>query len=225
MVDPINIRIIVAENSDLVRIGLRSLFRNYAVITPVAETNCLEDLLNLTALHKPDVILVDLQMDGSNCAEYISKLLSVSPRTKILASAYDCDNNLYLQAYRSGVSGIINKGHSCQLLLKAIHAVHAGQIWFDLHYIAQLTQQEQLIPDLSLAMQTCVADSLNSKLSNSERRIASLACKGFSAKEISKQHLITEGTVRNLLSAIYKKTGVKKQIELCLKAPLYNYFQ
>ncbi len=225
MVDPINIRIIVAESSDLVRIGLCSLFKNYAAISVVAETDCLEDLLSLTAQYKPDVILLDLQMGGSSYAQYINELLSVSPCSKILALAYDDDKNLYLQASRSGVSGIINKGYSCKLLLKAIHAVHAGQIWFERHYITQLTQQKQLIPDSSLVLQTSGTELDDSNLSNSERRIALLACKGFSAKEISRQYSITEGTVRNQLSAIYKKMRVKKQIELCLKAPLYNYFR
>ncbi len=63
------------------------------------------------------------------------------------------------------------------------------------------------------------------KLTNNERHIAYLACKGLSAKEIGSQLLVSEKTIRNQLSMIYKKIGVKNQIELCLKAPLYDYFK
>lgn len=63
------------------------------------------------------------------------------------------------------------------------------------------------------------------KFSNCKRRIAFLASQGLSAKEISMRLDITEKTVRNQLSAIYKKIGVKKQIELCLKAFQFDRFR
>lgn len=69
------IRILVAESFELVRIGLRSLFENDAGISLIAETSCIEDLCNLAIQHKPDVILVDLQLSNGNCTEHIAKLL------------------------------------------------------------------------------------------------------------------------------------------------------
>uniref|UniRef100_UPI0035AF197A response regulator transcription factor n=1 Tax=Nitrosomonas sp. TaxID=42353 RepID=UPI0035AF197A len=61
-----------------------------------------------------------------------------------------------------------------------------------------------------------------SRLSKAESLVASLACQGLSAKKIGSQLSITEKTVRNHLSVIYRKVGVRKQIELCIKAPLYS---
>ncbi len=224
MMTHIKIRVLVAESFDLVRIGLRSVFENHAAISLVAETNRIEDLFYLTAQHKPDVILVDLQLSNGNYADHIAKLLDICPHSKVLAfSQHDSEDN-YLQTYRSGVVGVISKHHSCKLLLKAIYAIHAGQVWFDRH-ITQLTRQAQLGRNTLAKRQTELTMSQQPKLSDSERRIAYLACKGLSAKEISVQFFITERTVRNQLSVIYRKIGVKKQIELCLKAPHYNYFK
>lgn len=219
------IRVLVAESFELVRMGLRALFENHPVIRLVAETNCIEDLCNLATQHKPDVVLVDLQLNNGNCAEYISKLLNACPKSKVLAFSHHNSEQTYLQTFRSGAVGIISKHHSSELLLKAIYAIHAGQVWFDRH-VTKLLWQAQFDVNSSSEIQTDTQQASHlSKLNDSERHIAYLACKGLSAKEIGAQLFVAEKTVRNQLSIIYKKIGVKKQIELCLKAPLYNYFK
>ncbi len=219
------IRILVAESFELVRIGLRSLFANHASIRLVADTSCIEELVNLTLQHKPDVILVDLLLNNGNCIDHISKLLNACPQCKVLAFSHQNNEAIYLQTFRAGAVGIISKHHSSELLLKAIYAIHAGQVWYDRHITKLLWQaqfdhhpdQVEVAPDAQTIPQP--------RLSDSERHIAFLACRGLSAKQISTQLFVTEKTVRNQLSVIYKKIGVKKQIELCLKAPLYNYFR
>lgn len=221
----VKIRVIAAESFELVRIGLRALFENNSYIQLVAETDCIKNLLNMATQYKPDVILVDLHLNNGNCAEYIAKLLSACPQSKVLA--FSDQNNEYtcLEAFRSGAVGIIGKHQSSELLLKAIRVIHAGNVWFDRHITKLLWQAqfdanqvpEEMQPEIKLMQQL--------KLRDSERQVAYLACKGLSAKEISALLLVTEKTIRNQLSVVYKKIGVKKQIELCLKAPLYNYFK
>ena len=219
------VSILVAESFDLVRLGLRSLFKNHTSVRLVAETNCIEDILGLAVQHRPNVVLIDLQLNNGDCAGYIAKLLTACPQSKVLALSYNNCEQTFLQIFRSGASGIIGKHHSSELLLKAIYVVHAGQVWFDRH-VTKLLWQAQFdgdqVQEMSSGVDSKELDQL--KLSESERRVAYLACKGLSAKEISVQLFIAEKTVRNQLSIIYKKIGVKKQVELCLKAPLYNYF-
>jgi len=219
------IRLLVAESFELVRMGLRSLFENHSEIRLVAEANSIEDLFKLAVHHKPDIVLMDLQLSGGHYAEHIAKLLHSCPQSKVLAFSHQNSEQTHLQTFRSGAMGIISKYHSSDLLLKAILAVHAGQIWFDRN-VTKLLWQAQFNPNSSAEMPADGhASQQQPKLSDSERHIAYLACKGLSAKEISAQLLVTEKTVRNQLSVIYRKIGVKKQIELCLKAPMYNYFK
>lgn len=226
MAEPSNtkIRILVAESFELVNLGLRSLFEKHAIIRLIADTNSIEDLFNLTSQHNPDVILMDLLLSNQNYAEDIAKLLQISPQSKVLAFSHHNNEQTHLQTFRSGAAGIISKQHSSDMLLKAIYAIHTGQIWFDRN-VTKLLWQAQFSPKPCAELPAAAKLANPPKLSDSERHIAYLACKGLSAKEISGQLLITEKTVRNQLSAIYKKIGVKKQIELCLKAPLYNYFK
>lgn len=221
---PHKIRVLVAESFELVRMGLRALFNSHSSVLLVADTNSIENLFKLAIQHNPDVILIDLQLSGDDYAEHISKLLHVCPQSKILALSQHDSEHTYLQTFHSGASGIISKYESSRLLLKAIYAIHSGQSMFDRH-LTKLAQQTRPNPNLSAEIQTKDITLQQVKLSNCERRIACLACKGLSAKEISLQLIVTEKTVRNKLSAVYKKIGVKKQIELCLKAPLYDYFK
>lgn len=218
------INILIAESFELVRLGLRSLFEQHSTIRLVGEASSIDDLFNLAMQHNPDVILMDLLLSERNYAEDIAKLLQASPKSKVLAFSHHNSEQTHLQTFRAGAAGIISKQHSSDLLLKAIYAIHSGQIWFDRN-ITKLLWQAQFNSKPFSDMQTNENSSSQPKLSDSERHIAYLACKGLSAKEMSAQLLVTEKTVRNQLSVIYKKVGVKKQIELCLKAPLYNYFK
>lgn len=217
------IRLLIAESFELVRLGLRALFENHPAIHLVAETDDIENLINLAAQHKPDVLLVDLQLSNGDC-EYIPKLLHTCPQSKILVFSYHHTEQTYLQAFRAGASGIIGKHHSSELLLKAIFAIHGGQIWFDRH-VTKLLWQAQFGSNSPTEIQTDAKVLQLPKLSNSECHIAYLACQGLSTKEIGQQLFVAEKTVRNQLSILYKKIGVKSRIELCLKAPLYDYFE
>ncbi len=221
---PVQIRILVAESFELIRIGLRSLFANHPTIRLIADTHCLEDLCHLATQHKPDIILVDLQLDNDRGIDHILKWLHDCPECKVLILAEDDNEQVHLQILRSGVTGVVNKYRSSELLLKAIYAIHAGQLWFD-PYITQLVRQNRFESYSFPGRQTDAESMHPPKLTDNERHIAYLACKGLSAKEIGSQLLVSEKTIRNQLSMIYKKIGVKKQIELCLEAPLYDYFK
>lgn len=220
------IRVLIAESFELVRLGLRSLFENHANINLVAETHKIQDLFNLAEQHKPDIILMDLLLSGNDYVEHVAQLLRTCPQSKILAFSNYNNEQTHLRTFRSGVAGVIRKSHSTDLLIKAIIAIHKGHLWFDRN-ITKLLWQAQFDSDpaAEIKSQTDASTSQQPRLSDSERHVAHLACKGLSAKEIGAQLSVTEKTVRNQLSSIYRKIGVKKQIELCLKAPLYDYFK
>ncbi len=76
--------------------GLRALFKNHSTIRLVAETNCIDDLYHLVALHKPDVILIDLLLDNGFGIDHISRLINASPQSKVLAFSHhnnECTGN------------------------------------------------------------------------------------------------------------------------------------
>lgn len=222
--DNTKINILVAESIELVRIGLRSLFNNHPSFHLVAETACMDGLFDLVKQYKPDVVILDLLLSNDNAAESIARLITTSPNSRVLVFSQNNTERAYLGVLHSGAVGVISKSHSCKMILKAIHAIATGQGWFD----RRLKRLEKVSNDIhAMTVNTQINDAFTnvSKLSNCERRVAGLASQGLSAKEIGLRLLISEKTVRNQLSVIYKKMGVKKQVELCLKVHEFKYFQ
>lgn len=215
------IRILVAEQHELIRMGLRLLFDNHPSVCMVAESDNLEEILGLAIKHSPDIILLDLLLNDGQCIEHIPQLLRVCPQSKVLVFSSNNDEQTHLDALRSGAAGIFAKHQSTELLLKAIHAVNAGQVWFDGH-ITKLLWQTQVSQPKS-TIETDSAKNYQQCLTTRECSVACLASKGFSAKKIGEQLFVSEKTIRNQLTAVYEKLGVKSQIELCLESPRLNF--
>lgn len=215
------IRILVAEQYELIRMGLHLLFDNHPSVCIVAESDNLDDVLNLAAKYTPDIILLDLLLNGGQCIEHIPRLLQVCPQSKILVFSNNNDEQIHLDALRSGAAGIFAKHQNTELLLKAIHTVNAGQVWFDRQITKSLWQSQVSQPTI-----TAVTDSVQNYqqcLTSRECSVACLASRGFSAKKIGEQLFVSEKTVRNQLTAVYEKLGVKSQVELCLESPRLNF--
>jgi DNA-binding NarL/FixJ family response regulator len=217
------IRILVAESNKLIRLGLRSLIENQPSLTIVAESNCLDDVFSLAAIHKPNVILLDLLLNDGNCIEHIPQLLHICPQSRILAFSCNNEEQTQLDVLRFGAAGIIAKNQSTELLLKAIHTVNAGHFWFDRHLVNLLWQTQVNHHQVSPSINNDVAKIHLNCLTVRETSVACLSSQGQSAKKIGEQLFISEKTVRNLLTSIYDKLGVEGQIDLCMKATQFGF--
>jgi DNA-binding NarL/FixJ family response regulator len=209
------IGVLIVESHEIIRIGLRTVVESQPLLDIVAETDCFEDALNLIAKHKPDVILLDLLVIDGNCSEHITHLINMCMQSKILvySNANQEQDHLYLLSL--GIAGIIAKYQTTELLLKAIHAVNSGQVWFNkeltkLLWQTQIATSPSNLIDATQTFQQC--------LSKQESKIACLASKGLSAKIVAEQLFISEKTVRNKLTIIYQKLGINGQVDLCMKA-------
>jgi DNA-binding NarL/FixJ family response regulator len=209
------IRVLIIESHEIIRLGLRAFVESQPLLEIVEETDCFEDALNLIPQHKPDVILLDLLVINGNCSEHINHLLNICLQSKILiySNANQEQDHLYLLGL--GISGIIAKHQTTELLLKAIHAVNGGQVWFNKELTKLLWQTQIATPSSSHIDATQTAQQC---LSKHESNIACLASKGLSAKIIAEQLFISEKTVRNKLTIIYQKLGINGQVDLCMKA-------
>jgi DNA-binding NarL/FixJ family response regulator len=214
------IRILIAEGHELIRMGLRALVESSPTLMLVAETHCFKQLPALIESTRPDVILLDVLLNNGQCLQHIPQLLKTFPKTKILAFTGYLDDNLHLTAFQSGAMGIVAKHQGTELILKAIHTIHAGEVWFD-RQITKLLRQVQIADEAP--SNGNAADSTRFCLTKRECSIACLASKGLSAKKIGDQLFVSEKTVRNQLTTVYDKLGVSSQVELCLKTSDIGY--
>ncbi len=210
----------IIESHEIIRLGLRAFVNSQPMLDIVAETDCFDDALNLIVQHIPDVILLDLLVVNGNCTEHITNLLNICLHSKILIYSNSTEEQDHLYLLGLGIAGIIAKHQTTELLLKAIHAVNGGQVWFNKE-LTKLLWQSQINTPTSYNIDA--AKTLQQCLTKQELKVAYLASKGLSAKIISEQLFISEKTVRNKLTAIYHKLSINGQVDLCLKANLLGF--
>ncbi|MGZ4981828.1 MAG: LuxR C-terminal-related transcriptional regulator [Methylobacter sp.] len=214
------IRLLLADDHELIRIGVKTLFQSEPNLQLVGETDNFDDARQLARQFSPDVILLDLQLKEGLVTERIPEQLSACPACKILMFTTYPDRDMHLLALRLGAIGIFLKNQPAPLLVKAINSIHSGQVWVDNSLASGLLQSYK--QDTSKAGAT--EASLESLFTSRELSIAHLATQGLPAKKIAAQLFISEKTVRNHLVVIYSKLGVASQVELVLQAGRLGLF-
>lgn len=214
------IRVLLADDHELIRLGLRTLLQAEADLELVGETGDFETTLRLAQQLSPDVILLDFMLHDGNSTERISELVCACPSCKILVftTCYNCDKQLL--ALRHGAVGVFTINQPSRMLLKAIRSIYAGEVWVDKSLTREMLRSFNHPPPL------VPAEAINTPAGNSlthrESAIARLAAQGLAAKKIAAQLYISEKTVRNQLVIIYSKLGVASQIELVLHAKQFG---
>ncbi len=207
-------RVLLAEDHELVRIGIKALFQTDTTIQLAGETGEFENLLVLARETLPDLILLNSRLNEGMVIERIPELLSNS-FCRILLLTASTDHELHLSALRFGAMGVFNKSEPANLLLKAIHCVCSGELWFNQTLTSGLLHNFRQTTSLASINKPPMPPGL---LTGREIQIARLSAQGLPAKRIATQLGISEKTVRNQLVVIYDKLKVDNQIALVLKA-------
>lgn len=212
------IRILLADNHELIRLGLRSLIGEQADIELVGEACSFQELINLCQQTQPDLIVLDLHLQDGEVAHKIPDLLKYCPLALILTFCKDRDTHLLV--FRLGASGLVTKDQRIDIILKAIRAVCAGDIWIDRSLTQELCRSFTQANGLESTNKTLSTKPRfdPSSLTAREFEVARLAAQGHSVKKIAVDLLISDKTVRNQLAVIYGKCGVTNQVELVFQA-------
>lgn len=208
------IRVLLAEDHELVRVGLDTLFKTDTQLKLLDEADNFGDTLRLAQQASPDVILLNINLKDGDTTERIPELLSACPSTKILILTACESREKHLLALRIGAMGIFTKTQPNFMLLKAIRSVHSGEVWLNRSLAAEMLRDMNR-PSIS---NTAADTPKTNLLTPRELTIARLAAKGLAAKKISGQLFISEKTVRNQLVIIYSKLGVSSHVELVVRA-------
>ena len=129
------------------------------------------------------------------------------------------DLDLHSQAVRRGALGLVQKGASADVLVRAIYKVHGGEAWFDRtlmgRALVELTRARDVTPEAPAAAQLA-------SLTKREREIIRLVGEALKNKAIAERLRISEATVRHHLTSIYEKLGVSDRLELVVYAYRYK---
>lgn len=170
------ISILLADDHDLVRAGIRSLLQDISGVKVLAEAEDGRKALELVKIHQPDVVLMDIAMPGLNGLEATSRIVKESPRTRVIILSMHRSEEHVLGALRSGAAGYLLKDASTSELETAVRSVAGGE-----SYLSPPISR-QVIEDYRQRTQS--ASPLD-MLTPRQREILQLIAEGRSTKEIA----------------------------------------
>lgn len=212
------IKILIVDDQALFREGLRTLLSVQPDFKVVGEAANGEEALRLTVTFQPNVVLMDLRMPVMDGVTATKRLHENHQQTKVIVLTTFDDDELVFDGLRAGAMGYLLKDVSSEVLFEGIRAANRGE-YFLLPSITAKVMAE--FSRLSRFAPTS-AGILEEPLSPRETEILRLVATGASNREIAEYFVIAEGTVKNHLTNILSKLGVKDRMQAVLKAKEYG---
>jgi len=203
------IRVLVADDHAVVRQGLRTFLELQEDIEVVADAADGAAALRAVAEHDPDVVLMDLVLPEVDGVEAIRRISAERPRTRVIALTSFLDDDKVFPAVRAGAAGYLLKDVEPQELVRAIRAVHAGEVLLHPAVTARLMED---VADGGAAA------SAPATLTPREREVAELIAHGRSNKLIALELGIAEKTVKSHVGSILRKLDLTDRTQVALHA-------
>jgi two-component system, NarL family, response regulator NreC len=198
------IRLLIVDDHQLVRSGLRRLLEGEEDIAVEDEAGNAYDAVRLARLHKPDVILLDVVMPGGSGLDAIADIRSAAPDAKILTLSMQDDPSYVRQAFAAGASGYVLKEAADDELLAAVREVAGGGSYVD----------PQLGARLAAADATATAEAAADPLSDREHEVLRLLALGHTNQEIAQMLYLSVRTAETHRARIMQKLRLSTRADL-----------
>ncbi|MCD7099427.1 response regulator transcription factor [Stenotrophomonas sp. MMGLT7] len=205
-------RVIIVDDHTLVRAGLCRLLQAFAGVDVVAEASNAQQALDLSVLHRPDLVLMDLSLPGRNGLDALSDVLKAVPGTRVVMMSMHDDAVHVRDALDRGASGFVVKDAAPLELELALRAAQAGQV-----FLSPQISAKMIAPMLGRERPQGVA-----ALSPRQRQILRELGRGRSTKEIAADLEISVKTVETHRARMMESLGCRRANELLLLAARYQ---
>lgn len=205
------IRILVVDDHQIVRQGIRSLLSNYPDFDIVGEAADGAAALGQVQQLAPDVTLLDVRLPGESGLEVLRQIRQVQPEAKVLMLTSFDDEEYVLEALRAGAQGFVLKNVSDEMLVRAIHAVCRGEHAFS----PQITEQ---VVRWVTAAPAPPAPPKNPVFDPDEQQILRLLVEGASNTAIASQLYLSHTTLKRKLRRIFVKMEVDSRAQAAAEA-------
>jgi DNA-binding NarL/FixJ family response regulator len=213
------IKIMIVDDHEVVRGGLRMLIENEPGFTVAGEAGNSKEALIKIAQTEPDVILLDLDLKDESGLDLLPQLSSDHPKSQVLILTGLRDSEIHRHCVRLGARGLVLKDLAPDVLIKAIKKVYAGEIWFD------RTMMSSVLSDVLNKKNAKESDPERAKiatLTERENQVLALVCEGLRNKQIAERLFISDTTVRHHLTSIFSKLAISDRLELVIYAYRYG---
>jgi DNA-binding NarL/FixJ family response regulator len=206
------VRVLLVDDHDLFRTGLRSLLEEQGVEV-VGEAPDGARALHMTNELTPDVVVMDLNMPGMNGVEATRQITSMSPLTRVVVLTISDHDSDVLDAILAGACGYLMKDASIEELMAGIRAASLGESLISSHIAGKVLQRIR-----ATSAQPQIAEQIQSELSEREIQVLKLIANGKDNAMIAAELHISPKTVKNHISNILMKLQIENRIQAAVYA-------
>lgn len=207
------IKVLLVDDHELVRVGIRSLLAGEKNIEVVGEANSGEQAVKIAREKHPNIVLMDVKMPGIGGLEATRKLLRIDPNMKVIAVTACEDDPFPSRLLQAGAAGYLTKGCGPEEMINAIHKVNAGQ-----RYISPEIAQQLALKHLSDGAAISPFDVLSER----ELQVMIMITNGCKVHEISEKLCLSPKTINTYRYRIFEKLKIESDVELTLMALRHN---
>jgi DNA-binding NarL/FixJ family response regulator len=206
------VRVVVVDDHDLFRTGLRNLLEEQGV-NVVGDAANGQTAIELASQLAPDVVIMDLNMPGLTGVETTRKLAGIAPLTRVVVLTISADDDDVMDAVMAGACGYLLKDSSIQDLIVGIRAAAAGESLISPQIAGKLLQRLR-----SQSTSADAAATIRAELSDREIEVLKLIANGKDNAQIARDLFISPKTVKNHISNILMKLQIENRIQAAVYA-------
>lgn len=206
------IRIVVIDDHPLFRAGVVHVLQTHAGFEIVGEGTTISDALTMTGRLQPDVVLLDIGIEGGGLAA-ATAISQACPSAKIVMLTVSENEDDVFGSMQAGARGYLVKGISSSELVRVISAVHRGELYVMPELAARVLQR----PRTALPNRINGSTDLSGLTSREDQIVRQLA-RGLTNKEIARQLNVSEKTIKHHMTNIMQKLNARNRVEVALVA-------
>lgn len=210
------INILIVEDHELTRFGLKTTFEDVDFIGVIYEASSAEDALEIFKNNPIDIVIMDLGLPNMNGIEATQAIHNLNKDTKIIILTSHNDEKEVLNSLKAGANAYCSKEINLQRLVQVVQSVADGAAWFDpsiAHVVLQATAKSEVVPDEKYK---------DYDLTAREAQILKLMTEGHSNMEIAQKLVISVNTTKAHVASILQKLEVDDRLQAALKALKYK---
>jgi two-component system nitrate/nitrite response regulator NarL len=208
------IRILIADDHPVFRMGLRKLLESQEDFQVVGEASDGEEALKLACHLKPEILLLDLSMPNLQGLEVLCELHKLALGTRSVILTVAIEKSQIVEALQMGAYGVVLKNSPEDVIVKSIRAVMSGQYWIGRESVSDLVRALlEFLPRKGSEL-----GKRDYGVTPRERQVIALIVAGYTNKDMAHKLVISEETAKHHLTHIFDKLGVSNRLELVLFA-------
>jgi len=209
------LRILIVDDHEVVRVGLRTLLDRHPDFTVIDEAGTVREAVEKTLSLQPEVVVMDVRLQGGSGIEACRSIMDKAPDTKVIILTSYAEDEMLFDAISAGAAGYVLKQIGGDDLVRAIERVGRGEALLDPSLVQKVFARVREAARKEEA-------AAFAELTDQELRVLAQVAEGKTNREIAKALYLGEGTVRNYVSSILSKLGLTNRAEAAAYAVEHN---